>query len=238
MTNPMLLSLKFIRKNSWMSRLKRDWFIRIALSLLVMVHPLSPHTENVKNVSANVKKTASTTVAVIVTFLSLTAISAGIPRATAFIMGMIYICWSIRKAIFRYFPTIPMLPNMIRTDFFKLFSEWEHSFRITKYQKFFWILRTMPCLTINTSNGKTSLHLLIWMEKAADRLYIRTTLLLIKMAFLFAHLDTECGAMASKLQKAGWNSNARRSAIQAAVFPVPVTSHVQRPNMGVLFIWS
>ena len=34
-------------------------------------------------------------------------------------------------------------------------------------------------------------------------LYIRTTLLLIKMAFLFAHLDTECGAMASKLQKAG-----------------------------------
>ena len=45
------------------------------------------------------------------------------PRATAFIMGMIYICWSIRKAIFRYFPTIPMLPNMIRTDFFKLFSE-------------------------------------------------------------------------------------------------------------------
>ena len=24
--------------------------------------------------------------------------------------------------------------------------------------------------------------------------------------------------------------------IQAAVFPVPVTSHVQRPNMGVLFI--
>ena len=93
------------------------------LPLLVMVHPLSPHTENVKNVSANVKKTASTTVAVTVTFLSLTAISAGIPRATAFIMGMIYICWSIRKAIFRYFPTIPMLPNMIRTDFFKLFSE-------------------------------------------------------------------------------------------------------------------
>ena len=44
-------------------------------------------------------------------------------RASTFIMGMIYICWSIRKAIFRYFPTIPMLPNMIRTDFFKLFSE-------------------------------------------------------------------------------------------------------------------
>lgn len=81
---------------------------------------VTSHRER-KNVSANVKKTASTTVAVTVTFLSLTAISAGIPRATAFIMGMIYICWSIRKAIFRYFPTIPMLPNMIRTDFFKLF---------------------------------------------------------------------------------------------------------------------
>ena len=38
--------------------------------MLVMVHPLSPHTGNVKNVSANVKKTASTTVTVTVTFLS------------------------------------------------------------------------------------------------------------------------------------------------------------------------
>ena len=55
---------------------------------------VTSHRER-KNVSANVKKTASTTVAVTVTFLSMTAISAGIPRATAFIMGMIYICWSI-----------------------------------------------------------------------------------------------------------------------------------------------
>ena len=153
-------------------------------------------------------------------------------------MGMIYICWSIRKAIFRYFPTIPMLPNMIRTDFFKLFSEWEHSFRITKYQKFFWILRTMPCLTINTSNGKTSLHLLIWTAKLEDHLSIKMILPLIKTGFLSAQPDTGCGAMVSKLRKDAWNSNVRRSVMQAAVFPVPVTIHAQTRNMDAPSIWS
>lgn len=56
-------------------------------------------------------------------FLSRTVTLDGIPLATAFIMDMIYICWSIHRVIFRYFPTIPVLQSMIRMDSFRLFSE-------------------------------------------------------------------------------------------------------------------
>ena len=72
-----------------------------------------------------------------VTFLSLTVTSAGIPLATASIMDMIYICWSIHRVISRYSPIIPVLQHMIRMDSFRLFFEWDLSFLITKYQKCF-----------------------------------------------------------------------------------------------------
>ncbi len=93
------------------------------LPLLVMVHQLLLHIENEKSASANVRKMASLTVIVIVTFLSLTATSAGILPITAFTMAMTYICWSIHKVISRYFPIIPVLQGMIHMDFFRLFSE-------------------------------------------------------------------------------------------------------------------
>ena len=36
---------------------------------------------------------------------------------------LIYICWSIHRVIFQYFPTIPVLQSMIRMDSSRLFSE-------------------------------------------------------------------------------------------------------------------
>lgn len=84
---------------------------------------LSLPTENEKSVSANVRKMASLAVTVTGTFLSRTVTLDGIPLATAFIMDMIYICWSIHRVIFQYFPTIPVLQSMIRMDSFRLFSE-------------------------------------------------------------------------------------------------------------------
>lgn len=93
------------------------------LPLLVMVHQLLLHIENEKSASANVRKMASLTVTVTVTFLSLTVTSAGIPLATASIMDMIYICWSIHRVISRYFPIIPVLQHMIRMDSFRPFFE-------------------------------------------------------------------------------------------------------------------
>lgn len=85
--------------------------------------PVATSHRERKNAYANVRKMASLTVTVTVTFLSLTVTSAGIPLATASIMDMIYICWSIHRVISRYFPIIPVLQHMIRMDSFRPFFE-------------------------------------------------------------------------------------------------------------------
>ena len=140
------------------------------MPLLVMVHPLSPHTENVKNVSANVRKTASSTVAVTVTFLSLTATSAGIPLATASIMDMIYICWSIRKVIFRYFPIIPVLPTHDSHGFLQAFFRMRSflpDYKVSKvlldsahdampYYQYFKRQNITPFIDLNSKGWKTT----------------------------------------------------------------------------------
>ncbi|MFR7900869.1 MAG: hypothetical protein ACLU6Y_14365 [Ruminococcus sp.] len=85
--------------------------------------PVATSHRERKNAYANVRKMASLTVAVTVTFLSLTVTSAGIPLATASIMDMIYICWSIHRVISRYSPIIPVLPTHDSHGFLQAFFE-------------------------------------------------------------------------------------------------------------------
>ncbi len=89
---------------------------------LVTEHLLLPRIENAKNVSVNAGNRELMTAAAIAISPSLTAILAGILRATVFIMDMIYICSWIPKATCLCFHTIPVHLNMIPMDFCTHFS--------------------------------------------------------------------------------------------------------------------
>ena len=135
-------------------------------------------------------------------------------------------------------PVFPFLGSASKHDSISFLYNWFYMKQFLskrKSQSSSWTLHMTPCLIMNTAVNIRAFHSLISMPTGDVHLYTRMPLPSMMTVSLYAGKAMPCAGTARNPPKEGQNSNAQKSALPVAMWPVPVKIHALMLNMSELY---